>query len=310
MTGLRQKQAAIGSDELQARAEPDGGVTAGQAMSFQSGLSLSPSAGAIPGPASAPLQCQTEALQLDGGEQQPSSDARVDETRADGIWKLRLWGFGVNSAELQPAHLAAIGQVIADAQAEIDSGAIAWVCRRIVGHSSPEGEEDHNMKLAQSRADGVEAALGVVGNAGSRGEEDGAGAPPEWWAYYRAVEFEVEIICESDTEEVDALTEEIRRLAEEIRQLEDEAAAKRADGEGASDYACGGGQLASEDDTFWDAVFKILQNSSPGSPYGEYECFAGDEHRKRQERRAERLDEDAQELRDTRDELQRRLDEL
>jgi outer membrane protein OmpA-like peptidoglycan-associated protein len=95
-----------------------------------------------------------------------SRDGRVDSL-PDGM---RLWDFGVNSANLRPAFNAALQQVAQKALAE------PAVRIRLEGHTSSSGTKRDNEQLSQTRADTVRQVLIHFGVVADRIQTVGLGA--------------------------------------------------------------------------------------------------------------------------------------
>ena len=138
---------------------------------------------------------------LPAGAETPGSSVAegASEIRGDTTWVLRLWDFARDEAVPTIDHLTAMQAFFAaaDLRRAQERNIDGWAVVSIVGHASPEGEEDHNAELAQRRAEAVSGLIGGTTAPVSRGEACGAGVPREEYPYFRAVDVAIEFIQES-----------------------------------------------------------------------------------------------------------------
>jgi peptidoglycan-associated lipoprotein len=98
--------------------------------------------------------------------------------------------FAFDSARLETADYPVLQKIVAC----FTSGPRAGRQLRLVGHADPRGDEEYNLLLGGSRADGVKGFLVERGLAGqqaatsSRGEMDASGVDAQSWAADRRVD--------------------------------------------------------------------------------------------------------------------------
>jgi outer membrane protein OmpA-like peptidoglycan-associated protein len=133
----------------------------------------------------------------------PMQECALDR-RDPTVWTMRLWDFELDKDTLTPCHKASIDLLISDINDALagDPGITGWSITSIIGHASPEGEEDYNENLALRRAKAVFSELGTAVSGalpvpGSSGTRCGEGAPRAYYPYFRAVDVTVEFTGES-----------------------------------------------------------------------------------------------------------------
>ena len=129
-----------------------------------------------------------------GARETVSFDSGVSEIRGDTHWVLRLWDFAQDDATVTIFQVQGINAFFdaANLRASREAAIQGWAVASVVGHASPEGEEDHNEALAFWRAETVAGACGVAKSAATSGEACGAGAPREDYPWFRAVDVTIE----------------------------------------------------------------------------------------------------------------------
>ncbi len=226
--------------------------------------------------------------------------AGVDDQRQGDAWRLRLWGFDVDSDALQSEHLGALAAFEDSLMAQVLAGASGWSEAQVTGHASPEGEEDHDQALAERRALSVGADFPHPASVSASGEGCRTSADAADFPWHRAVDLEVEVLRESDTTELEALMAEREALEGEIAELEVKARWASAIGEDAAETGCNDGQLSNPNDTWWQAGAKIINNMEPPEPGG---CLMGQAAQDKLDSRAATHREAIAELESQRDEL-------
>lgn len=118
------------------------------------------------------------------------------EVRGDTIWVLRLWDFERESDTMKDSHVQTLDAFTTAASERVTENPEieSWSVTSVVGHASPEGEEEYNSDLALRRADGVVSALAVSTTPTSSGERCGQDADRSDYAYFRAVDITIDFL--------------------------------------------------------------------------------------------------------------------
>jgi hypothetical protein len=96
-----------------------------------------------------------EPLPAEAADEPVSFAEGISEFRGERTWLLRLWDFPKDDATVTIAHVAAMDAFFAAANLRAAQERIAhgWSVASVVGHASPEGDEDYNESLALARAE-------------------------------------------------------------------------------------------------------------------------------------------------------------
>jgi hypothetical protein len=127
----------------------------------------------------------------------------------DLAWSIRLWNFERGKSSLSVCHEAVLDRIVDDAGARVAQNADldGWSVTAIIGHASPDGDENFNRELSQERAEAVSQALAAITTSDpvvskiasplASGEQCASDVTPSEYPWWRAVDIGIEFSGES-----------------------------------------------------------------------------------------------------------------